>query len=1184
MGLSRHPCLRTNAAKLVADVLGEISPVYDLPKQERYSAPLHGKVLRHSGELRGGLAVSLVMLSLNDGRLQSGLHGQERVRMLLRQLLPPAWKHWASLSPHLPLLAEADPATFLHLVEESLRLGEAGVCHLLQEEEFFGHSPHTGLLWALEGLGWDRELMPRVVYALGRLAACDPGGRLGNRPAASLRGLLHPVLPQTLAPVEDRLAVLRKLFQREPQVAWALSRRLFPGMGILDTSHRPQWLAWALPAKDAPTGAPVAEAWKQIEGVVQLLLDHAGDTGTRWAELINEVYHSPDELSVQVLEALAAHHAHIQDPDARIWSALRKQLWLLTGSQGAARSEDRIRRTEQTYQIFTPLEFVLRIAWLFQTGEHLPQRFPKWEEEEARRQQLQQEALAELWQQDDPWQALAGLATGSIGRVYEFTRLLAQSPGAVQLEERLLQNSGFGPYASIAPLFLAWRLVDRDMSTRTSVLQRILAQGRVEEAAQLAQCLQPVPALWDFLDEVGEPLRSRYWKGASAPGTDDSEQQARAVQNFISVEAWPQALASVSYRQVRPPVATIIAFLTAFRNADQAAQKKGASLLPKSNDSYQIVDIFEYLAQAESVDPNQILPLEIYFAPLLLQAQHQPHFLVRALGKMPELFVHLVELMYPPEGGPRPAPEPTEDQKRRADAAYQLLDGWEGIPGAELSPPDREDRIYQWASEVLKKTSESGRIHAGAARVAEVLARAPSGDDGFWPCLAARRLLEQHIVGLSESLASEGFNQRGVVRKEIGEGGKQERSLVDYYQNAAQRLRIDWPETAKVLQRLAERYHTDAEDEDLRARGDRRKYGMPASAIGTALATPPSDKPPVTQDDPLEVDFVTLKNIGPAPSLQLKLRSRLNLITGDNSAGKTLVLDVLWWTLTGTWAGLPALPRNGRRGEPSITFGSAETGGKRLISNFDAKREEWSYPEGGTVSSLVLYARVDDGFSVWDPVRNLSHPALRGGYHFTAKTLWEGLRVSGQEEPLCEGLLRDWLAWQSREPEVFALFKRVLEKLSAPDEPLRPGAPERVSIRRAQDLPTLAMRYGIVPITLASAAIKRVLGLCYLLLWTWHEHQRACAAIGRTPSNKLVFIIDEIEAHLHPKWQRAILPAFLKGVSSLSATMPKLQIVASTHAPLILASIKTVFDPEQDQLLHFGLQDDSAYIEEVVWS
>jgi predicted ATP-binding protein involved in virulence len=45
-----------------------------------------------------------------------------------------------------------------------------------------------------------------------------------------------------------------------------------------------------------------------------------------------------------------------------------------------------------------------------------------------------------------------------------------------------------------------------------------------------------------------------------------------------------------------------------------------------------------------------------------------------------------------------------------------------------------------------------------------------------------------------------------------------------------------------------------------------------------------------------------------------------------------------------------------------------------------------------------------------------------------------------------------------------------------------------------------------------------------------------------------IILIDEIDLHLHPKWQREVLPALL-------ATFPKLQFIVTTHSPQVLSKI-----------------------------
>ena len=53
-----------------------------------------------------------------------------------------------------------------------------------------------------------------------------------------------------------------------------------------------------------------------------------------------------------------------------------------------------------------------------------------------------------------------------------------------------------------------------------------------------------------------------------------------------------------------------------------------------------------------------------------------------------------------------------------------------------------------------------------------------------------------------------------------------------------------------------------------------------------------------------------------------------------------------------------------------------------------------------------------------------------------------------------------------------------------------------------------------------------------------------------------ILIVDEIDAHLHPAWQRGIIP-------TLTRHFPHLQIFCSTHSPLMIAGL----DPGQVQLL-----------------
>ena len=81
----------------------------------------------------------------------------------------------------------------------------------------------------------------------------------------------------------------------------------------------------------------------------------------------------------------------------------------------------------------------------------------------------------------------------------------------------------------------------------------------------------------------------------------------------------------------------------------------------------------------------------------------------------------------------------------------------------------------------------------------------------------------------------------------------------------------------------------------------------------------------------------------------------------------------------------------------------------------------------------------------------------------------------------------------------------------------------------------------------------------------------------------MIFLIDELEAHLHPRWPRTILRALLEVVGEMHRGTA-VQIIAATHSPLVLASLEPHFDHETDRLLHLELRDGRVVLEELPWA
>jgi hypothetical protein len=362
-----------------------------------------------------------------------------------------------------------------------------------------------------------------------------------------------------------------------------------------------------------------------------------------------------------------------------------------------------------------------------------------------------------------------------------------------------------------------------------------------------------------------------------------------------------------------------------------------------------------------------------------------------------------------------------------------------------------------------------------------------------------------------------------------------------------------------------------------------------------------------------------MTGVGPAPRFDLELGERLNVLTGDNGLGKSFVLEVAWWALTGTWVERPVLPQRGKEESAEIA-GTVERGDEydgdlsfRRI--YDRVTQQWQdrFRRDGSVTFRnqtrtraavpewlvqlvpVLYTRPDGHFSLWDPARTHAATTHDGpllqttlntrAFHFTPKDLWNGLEHDGR--PVCNGLIQDWVTWQleaqSDEAHPFLLLTRLLEQLSHPEEPMKPGKPVRLYLDDVRKFPTIELPYETIPVVHASAGMKRILGLAYLITWMWTEHVQASQLIGWKPADRVVVLMEEPETHLHPKWQRHIVPALLDVLGNLSEGM-RPQILLTTHAPLVLASLEPHFDPENDRLFNFELRDREVVLEELPWA
>ena len=312
------------------EVLTNLDPQFELPTEERYAASIHGKVLKHSADLRQGMTETLALLGIYGDKLTNcSQHKPEATAVVvIHEIFEQAdWQLWGSLNNLLPTLAEAAPGEFLSSTESALQQTPCPFDDLFAQEGngISGQNYMTGLLWALESLAWSEEHVVRVAVILAELASHNPGGNWANRPANSLTTILLPWYPQTLAHIDKRMTSIKTIRTDFPDVAWKVLLSLLPNSHQISSgAYKPRWRN-ILP-KDWKPEVTHKEYWEQVTGYGEIAVEMVYEDLDKLKELVGNLDNLPRPSFDAVLKYLSSAEI-IELPENQrmpIWTSLTK--------------------------------------------------------------------------------------------------------------------------------------------------------------------------------------------------------------------------------------------------------------------------------------------------------------------------------------------------------------------------------------------------------------------------------------------------------------------------------------------------------------------------------------------------------------------------------------------------------------------------------------------------------------------------------------------------------------------------------------------------------------------------------------------------------------------------------------------------------------------------------------------
>lgn len=808
----------------VERVLGETDPVLELPTEEQALAGTRGIGQRYSATMRAGLADGLALLGTfgGDVELDDGSTLADHAAVVVRTVLDAANKDttgllWRSLSPLLPRLAEAAPEPFLAATETAAE-GDSPLLATMfrdtNDRPWFGpFSPHTGLLWALETLAWSQDHFLAATALLARLAEIDPGGKLSNRPPASLRAILLPWRPHTAAPLGRRLDALRQIRRRYPAVGWGLLLRLLPtNHDVSSPPARPHFREWQPESEHVL----VSEWFANVDALIDQVLEDVSTEPTRWPAVIGHLAALPDPLRERIVGALDALQLDGLSDETMLalWTTLTDEIGRHRSFPEAkwSMSADWLRRMESIAERLEPRGQVGRHARLFDWRPELPGvsrgNRMAYEEELAR---LQAAALREA------------LDAGGLDAVVE---LAEQAPLPARVGVALAE---LGADRQVEDL-LTWlgRTDARGQVVAAWVLRRALAEGEswivntwralgtAPPEAQVAYLLAipPTEATWTFVDALDAEQQDSYWRGVnpwSIPGPKADSAIRRMLEHGQSWSALTVLAATV---EGEPEGLEAIDSVLAEEVLDACLASRSLDGANPNSLGHEVCVVLDFLDRVDA-PADTIARLEWAYFPAL-EYQRHPRALYQELAEHPEFYVDLVSMVY--RGQNEPRSELDETAAARARHAWTVLNAWRTPPGMLDDGTIDSDLLATWVKQARLLFSERDRADIGDEQIGQLLSGSPPGSDGAWPAEPIRELVD--TIGskdLDAGLYLGVVNGRGITSRSPYEGGGQERALAAKYRAWSDAVAGEWPRTARVLRSLADGYERDARREDAEA-------------------------------------------------------------------------------------------------------------------------------------------------------------------------------------------------------------------------------------------------------------------------------------------------------------------------------------------------------------------------------
>ncbi len=803
-------------------LLGQSAVLELLENRLRIALP-YEKVRAPSGTLRYNIGETLILLSVFGNHLFSqrlGVNVEERVGCLIRKLLKPFTLDNLLLhKDDLPAYAEASPQVFLAVIEEDLLKAKPVSLELMQptDSSLVGNPVRVSLLRALDVLAWRCENLPRVVNILARLACCRIEDNLADKPERSLQSILCSWLPQTAAPVDQRIQALETIVRQFPDIGWKLCMGELDPKSMLIYSRRPRW-------RDDAAGVDIrtteTDRIRFLRKVIDLALSWPHHSYNTLRDLWRRFEHLPGSDQATLCNLIVDWAKTANDVD-------RTALWQHIRLMYQSKLNDK--RVRWALKELSPQDSVTRHVWLFK--EHLL-NLPEFREEELdysecerRIHSMREKALNEILDERGIEGIRALLASAQIevdgNTVGYVIKPLLNSVNTLKLALDCLHMETEGVTSAYAACLrtLLWKanadlLADLFNETENNSAKRL----------HLLLCMPVHDSTWQRVAAESPALQEKYWQNISFPFVMDLTDTAMHewLDRLLGARRPAYALLSVEARIRRVETSRLQRILWEL----QIPNSEGLRI-----STFDISTVLEELDTRPDITMEEKVKIEFKYWNCLVRSERGVPNLECEVTSSPEAYTAVIALAFTHQDGKEKFLEwHAVDSRQCKNLAYTALDFLNRIsriPGTNHEGFIDVGKLQNWLVRTRELCARQGRSEVGDNMIGCLLSHAPKDDNGDWPCHPVCEAMER----ISSLNIGKGFiigvhNSSHGTPQFRGKGGGWERDLASQYHSLSHRLAYNYPYVSRLLRDIANSYENTAKFWDTTDAVEERLYDM----------------------------------------------------------------------------------------------------------------------------------------------------------------------------------------------------------------------------------------------------------------------------------------------------------------------------------------------------------------------